>query len=656
MLSDFYPVIAGRVSDSLSRYRSIYQLQADTRSIQAIQEQLSTGRRVNRPSDDPTAAIHAMGLQRSLEFQEQALLNLKSGQAFLNVTESTLSEAQNLINDATAIGLGAIDSTLSPTERAGLASQLDAILQRMITLGNTKFQDRYLLAGGLVGDIPLEHRNDGVRFSGNDLNMLAAADRSDRFAHNVTGQTALGVMSTSIVSTVDLNPGIGPQTRLDDLNGGTGIAAGVIEFSDGTSQTTIDISGSATVLDVVQRINASSLGGRALLASIVGNHLTVDYQDNAGGTLRISDIGIGSTAKELGIATSVPLPILPIQGGDLDAVLRLKSTIASLNDGAGFNMQGGIEISQAGRTFRVELATATTIEDIVNRINQSGAAVVADVTPDGRALRVRSIESGTDFSIGESDGDLATRLGLRTFNATTRLTDLNYGRGLNLGVGTDIVFQKIDGTPFSVNLDGAITVQDAIDRINLHVDNLDPATKITASLNVRGNGITLTSTSAGATAPMKVRIGGGSEAAWHLGFVPFDSTEVEATLAAGVYQIVGSDTNPQEIRGVYNTLVRLKDAVRSGDTVAMERAGQLLVEDGNRLAMARGELGVRQQRIDRLQEVNREGYVEMRSQESETIDADLAQVISDLQARQAAQEASLRLLGYAMRKSLFDYL
>ena len=656
MLSSFFPVVPGRTSDALRRYRSVYQLNVDQAALGNLEEQLSTGRRFNRPSEDPSASIRVIGLQRDQEFKTQALQNLKSSQSFLDISESTLSQAQSLMNEVRGLAVEANNNTLSETERAGLVSQVDAILQRMVTLGNTRFQDRYLMAGGKVETVPFALNGSQVQFKGDDLDMLTIADESDFVAHNIVSQAAFGVRSSAIVSTIDLNPGILPSTRLSDLNSGLGIAKGAIQFSDGTNQVSLDISGSETLQDVRDLISGVSLGGRALQATLSASGLDINYADASGGILRISDIGVGSSAKDLGIETSVPIPGLPIQGDDLDPIVRRTTTIAQLQANTGIDLQGGIEIRQGSKTYRVELSNAQTVEDMLNSIERTGAGIKASITEDGRSLQIRSIESGTDFAIQESQGDLASRLGLRTFGPGTRLDELNHGRPLTLSQGPDLILERIDGQRIQVELEGAVTIQDVLDRINLNVANQNPATKITASVHPIRNGIVLSSPSTGGTQELRVIVGGGSEAAWSLGLVPQGETQSIAALNGTDYEVVGSDPNPQEVDGIFNTLIRMRNAIADGDSPQIARATELLDADLDRMSLARGALGVTQQRIDRLVDTNEESQLSLKAQESENIDADFAEVVSELQSRQAAQEATLSLLSQVTRMSLFDYL
>src|SRR6476661_4133604 len=99
MTSSFFPATVGRVSTQQSITRLLFQVHADEGAIQKLQTQLSTGRRIERPSEDPAAAIRALAAQRSLEFKNQVLVNLKSANTVLGASEASLSQAQSILND-----------------------------------------------------------------------------------------------------------------------------------------------------------------------------------------------------------------------------------------------------------------------------------------------------------------------------------------------------------------------------------------------------------------------------------------------------------------------------------------------------------------------------------------------------------------------------
>ena len=666
-LSSFYPVVAGRTSDALSRYRSLYQVQVSKLGIQQLENQLSSGKRFDLPSQDPTAAIRVIGIQRDLEFRDQTLRNLDSSQGYLNVTESTLANVQDTLTEIRGLGVESAGNVNSEAERTGWVSQINATIERLTAAANTRYQDRYLFAGGRVDTPTVSNVKNAIQFTGNESSLLTIADSGEYVAHNVTGQKALGLISDSVVSRVDLDPAAIASTRLADLNGGLGISPGAIQLADGVERVTVDLSSAETLGDVIERVNAAApLSGRKVQLSLSSGALVVAYEDGALGQLRILESATGRTAADLGILVETPSTPLPITGSTLDPILRQTTLLSQLNGGLGFNANDGIRLEQNGKSYTILIGTAVTLEDVTNTINGSGAAVRADITPDGKSLRIRSTQSGTNFSIGESTGNLAERLGLRTFHGQLRLDQLNFGQGVNQADGPDLTFQRNDGSEFSIDLVGTTTVQDVLDRINNHVVNQVPAKKINASLNTVGNGITISSleyipdplgppltTTPG---PIKIRNAGGSQAAWGLGLIPIGSTEAEASLVGTTYSILGKDPNPQEVKGVFNSLIRLREAVTAQDTTGIARAVELLDQDLSRLSLSRGSLGVRQQRIDDLKSLQEDNQIELKADESRNFDADLVQTISELQARQASYEASLKLLGNSSQLSLFNYI
>jgi flagellar hook-associated protein 3 FlgL len=661
MLSSFYPVVAGRVSDASSRHRSLYQVQVGRIAIQDLERQLSTGQRFSRPSDDPTAALRVIGLQREMEFRDQTARNLDSAQGYLNASESTLSNVQDLLTEFRGLGIEASGNLAGEADVAGWVNQIETGIHRLAAAANTKYLDRYLFTGGVVTNPTLTQSNTAVLFQGNDLALQSVADQQDYLTHNVTGFQAFGLISQSVDGSASLNPAAVGSTRLADLNVGRGVSPGAIEFSNGTEEVIIDLSDAEFVQDVVNKVNESvSLDGRAIQASIVNGSLVVDYADGNPGTIRISEVGTGRTAKDLGIASTTPAPVLPITSTPLQPIVRPTTALSQLNGGVGFNWSEGFQIRQGGKSFSIDFTGAQTVEDALNAINRSGASVIADVSPDSNSLRIRSTASGQDFSIAESGGTLASTLGLKTFHAQTQLSELNYGRGVQFGPTNDLRFTRNDGTTFEVDLGDAITVQDVLDRINNHVDNQVVGTRIVAQ--VSDNGIQLTSPTPPIPptppnpVPIKVEPVGGSQAVWDLGLISKGATSSPSTSSGGFDVIQGSDPNPQEVKGMFNSLYRLRDAVRDKDSGGITRAITLLDEDLSRLSLTRGSLGVEQQRIDNLREQQEAAKIELKADESRTFEADIATVISELNARQIAYEASLKLLANAGQISLFNYL
>ena len=654
--SSFYPVTSGRTSSAQSITRLLYQVNTDQSAIQKLQTQLSTGRRIERPSEDPAAAIRALGVQRSLEFKGQVVNNLKSANTLLGASESILSQAQDLLNQVRGVAVESAGNTLSSAELDANANQIREALKQLIDIGNSKFRDQYVFAGSDVSQAPLQIVGNTVRFQGTDNELNTITDLGATLAANVTADNTFGTRSENIVGSVDLNPSLNSATRLADLNFGQGVHRGSITLSDGINSTEVDLSNAYTIQDVADAIEANKLGTRNIDVAINQNGLTISYLDGLSGTLRVSEVGGGLTAGDLGIRTPGITSSSPVVGADLNLIATNQTELSQLFGGIGIPNASLMTLHQNGQDYVVNTAGMQTVEDLINGIEASGARVQASLDSAGKHLSIQSTESGTTLSIGElSGGNLASLLGVRTFDTSTPVSRLNFGQGIfGSDTNADLRILRTDGTQLVIDLDGVQTVGDVLNKINSHVDNFDPLLRVTASLSTSGNGLVLSApTGAGA---LQIINSGGSQAATGLGLVPAGSASASGTTVGTASVITGVDVSGVEVEGVYTTMLRLEDAVRQGKSQDMERLVDSLDNDIRRLSMSRSVVGARQQNIEAIQTRTEDQQVQLKGVESNEIDADLASVISELSSRQAALEASLQLMGTSTKLSLFDFI
>lgn len=655
MSSTFYPANSGRVSSQQSLTRLMFQIHNDQGAIQKLQTQLSTGQRIERPSEDPAAAIRALVVQRTLEFKGQITANLRSANSVLGASEATLSEAQAILNDVRGLAVESSGNVLSEGERKANSAQIRAAIQKLVDIGNTRFRDQYVFAGSDVLRPPLTLNGNSVRFSGVDGLLNTVTDTGTTIAANVTADETFGTRSDRVVGTVDLNAALLPSTQLSELNAGAGVRAGSITLSDGSLTIEVDLTRVHTIQDVVNAVQAQQLGGRDLQVTVGTSGLTVDYADGLGGTMLIGEVGAGKAATDLGIRTNGLISSAPIVGTDLDPITTPLTQLSQLLGGSGIPDGSVFKLTQNNKDYLVDTTGMQTVEDLINGIEASGARVRAELDPSGKRFAIYSLESGTTLSIGEAGGTLAADLGVRTLAASTSLSQLNFGQGINSDSSNQqMSILRTDGTEMIVDLSGAQTVGDVLTRINSHADNTDPALLITASLATNGNGIVL-SAPTGAQA-LRIANVGGSKAAWGLGLVPQGESAATGTTVGTNSVISGIDVSGVEVEGAFTTLLRLEDAIARGDTAVMERLTAALDSDIQRLGLSRSIVGSRQQTISQLQWRTDEQQIQLKEIESQEIEVDLAQVISDLVSRQSALQASLQLMGQSTKVSLFDFL
>jgi flagellar hook-associated protein 3 FlgL len=498
-----------RVSDLFIRQRVVSQMLSDQLDLFRIQTQLSTGHRIQMPSEDPGAALRIISLQRLLERKEQVQTNLRTNQSYLTATDTALSTVSSLLAEARGVALGAVGTTVTDAQREAAAQQIQSTLGQLVDVGNQKFRDRYLFAGAGTATRPFEITGSNlVRYLGDEGKLSSYSDIDALFYTNYHGSEVFGAISQPVLGTADLNPILTSNTRLADLRAGQGITRGSLAISDGSTTSIIDLSSAKTIGDVAALIGAGA-GAITLSVAVTPTGLRIDGTPAA--PLTIREVAGGTTARELGIYTTTPTDT--IVGSDLDPILRLTTPLADILGGA-FDKQSGLQILNGGETHVLSFADAETVEDVLNTLNASDAGVLAEINQDATGINVRSRLSGADFAIGENGGTTATQLGLRTFTTQTRLDDLNFGRGVEDCPGTDFTITRSDGGAIDVDVSGLETIGEVLDQIN----TLSGGT-LQARLAAYGNGIELVDQTSGSGTLTVSRVFP-STAATGLGLIP----------------------------------------------------------------------------------------------------------------------------------------
>jgi flagellar hook-associated protein 3 FlgL len=141
-----------RVTQNMLSRQSYTGMQTAMNRVAKAQEQLTTGRLINRPSDDPTGATTAMRIRASLADQQQYVRNADDAVGWLDQTDGTLSTMGDQITRARDIALqGANTGAMGQQAREALATEVDQIRDGLINSANTQYLDRPIFGGITAG-------------------------------------------------------------------------------------------------------------------------------------------------------------------------------------------------------------------------------------------------------------------------------------------------------------------------------------------------------------------------------------------------------------------------------------------------------------------------------------------------------------------------
>ncbi|MBI4617477.1 MAG: flagellar hook-associated protein FlgL [Planctomycetes bacterium] len=620
----------------------------DRRRIEArlyrAQREISSGKRVNVPSDDPVAAGRAFAIERIREDNKQFVRNIQFGTNRLQISDESLGDVNQIANRALEILLQQSQSTFDRTTRAQAAIEVDRLFDEAVSIANRKFGDEFLFAGQNVSVQPFQGVGEFVRYLGNDVELRTRIANGTDAAVSITGRGAFGALSAQVTGDVNLDPNMDGATKLADLSGGRGVGRGSIRVTSGGVTSIIDLSDADDVQDVLDRLVASAAVAAAVVDPVTGDRLVVT---GVGATVQIEEVD-STTATDLGIRT-VGAVASPLTGLDVNPAVTGKTAVANLLNGAGLTgPPTAITITNGNDTAVVDLSAATTFEDILNTINSAGVNVFARINATADGIDVVSNLQGARLTISEAGGTTAAELGLLLDISEQELNDLNNGLGVVTVPGLDFRITLAAGTTIDIDIDPSTvrTVQDVLDLINNDPEN--PGTLV-ADFVPGTNQLRLTDASGPGT--LSVTPLNGSFAAQNLG--------IQQTVAGGgPIVLTGTDLSPAGVRteSLFTVLNELRNALRANSSQRLSALGDDLQRAQDLLNEARAEIGGRVRRLDQTRSRHDEEEARLAVLLSDLTDVDAAEAITRLQQDQTLLEATLRSTAIIARTSLFDYI
>ena len=683
----------GRIPDLLRSQVSLANLTRTNLELFRMTTQLSTGRAINRPSDDSVKAATIIELNERLARASQLGRNLDAADSTLSSMDAALGEATDLILQAKSIASSQLNIGSSAEERAGQAVVIDSIIQGLYQIVNRETTLGHIFGGSEPGQQPMETFLGGYRYLARGRGISTDLDIGGFLPVTLGGTTVLGSPSARVKGTVDLDPALTTGTLLNDLDGarGLGVSLGEITFSyDGGTAQSVDLTGAGTVEDVIARLTAAIrayeedadvaiLGDNGI--GVEGESITIDIADEggAGATLVFNDVGTGTAALDLGLNDAdgtTEFSAASDAGLGVGPRLTWLTPVAAL-DGLEGQTLGQLQLRAHGVTRVVDLSEAETLEDISNLIEASGLGVRVEINDQGSGINVLNevagaLDSAMAIEEIEDGGETATLLGIRSLSADTLLADFNDGRGVGIVSGAvdpdtgdpdperDIDFTVMlgNGVALDINLSpqhmtNVGTLLDAINfQAELQLSDLGlPTTLFQAELSETTNGIVFRQDTdyPGVDDAMVIEPRNNSPAAWQLGLMEGEMSDDASTLTS-------EDRAKVRPANLFSYLIDLRDSLANNDTSGITLAGENLESSVDRFAQTRALVGGYATRVSRERQALEDRDVLDRTVLSQVQDADFAQVASRIALLQTQLQAGLQTAAATASLSLLDFL
>ncbi|KAA0966793.1 flagellar hook-associated protein FlgL [Sporosarcina sp. ANT_H38] len=150
-----------RVTQSMLSNNMLRNLSSSYNKMGKLQEQITTGKKVNRPSDDPVVVMKSMGYRMQVDKVAQYQRNLGEVNNYLDSSDDALDQVGSALKRASELVNKGATGSLTDDDREKIQSELSQIREQIQDMANTKIGDKYIFSGTKTST-PLFDKDTGL--------------------------------------------------------------------------------------------------------------------------------------------------------------------------------------------------------------------------------------------------------------------------------------------------------------------------------------------------------------------------------------------------------------------------------------------------------------------------------------------------------------
>lgn len=390
-----------RISQNQLYNQYLNGMNSSLSSLVELNLQAQTQKRVNKPSDDPTATARILDHRDTLHAYEQYKTNLDTAQGWLSMSDSTLTQVSTIITRAKELAEQGATGTMSAENREQLSYEARQLFDQLLELSNMQYEDKSIYAGQKTN--------------------------ANAFREVLWMTTNDPTLTSSNSFQID---GFSKQTTLVQFTDSTGATAsgGSINMGDPNTRVRYSIDGGKTFL-TDGSVTTDPATGKVLL-TLPRSGASVTFAHDA--QVRVTDTANTNDSKGSWLWLR---PSAVYQGDDSDSI-----SVSSM--GAGTNLISGVASGAFPGSTLVRIENTTTLDGTINYSYSmdnglswvTGNTVAADSTASNAMLNVSGggvltlnsnggnvLQAGAQFLISPRTADITLQVNV---SETVRVNDV----------------------------------------------------------------------------------------------------------------------------------------------------------------------------------------------------------------------------------------
>lgn len=160
-------------------------LSTNLENMRKMQQQLSSGKEISRPSDDPFRVARTMELQTGIALNDRYQKNIDEGKGWLDTTETAIGQMGDVLNRIRDLTVQAGNATYNQDQRTPILMEVEQLKQQLMQIGNTAYDGRYIFGGDKTTNKPFEQNSDAIVYNGSETGLIR------EFSQGVTFDVAI---------------------------------------------------------------------------------------------------------------------------------------------------------------------------------------------------------------------------------------------------------------------------------------------------------------------------------------------------------------------------------------------------------------------------------------------------------------------------------
>jgi flagellar hook-associated protein 3 FlgL len=190
-----------RVTNQTLARQTLYDLNNSTNRLAQLQQQLSTGKQISSPEDDPFGTGHALSLRDELSSVQQYQRNINDGVAWLQQTDSALGNSNDILNRIRSLVVQAGNGTEDSTSLDAIKTEIGQLKESLREQANTTLDGRYVFSGSQTKTQP--YPSPGNTYAGNTGTVQRQIGQGQLVPVNQDGPSVFGPNGNNVFDLLD---------------------------------------------------------------------------------------------------------------------------------------------------------------------------------------------------------------------------------------------------------------------------------------------------------------------------------------------------------------------------------------------------------------------------------------------------------------------